>query len=174
MKQLVKRAMAGDRDAFAQLIEWNTQSMYKIARAYFSNDADIADALGETVLICFEKIATLKDPRYFKTWLVRILINQCNGMVRRKRREICMEELPDVMEECSQYELTEFKELMDNLEEKYRLILILYYVEEFKISEISEMLDMKESTVKTRLRRGKNSLKKEYERINNGLKGVRI
>lgn len=163
MKQLVKRAMRGESDAFAQLIEWNTQSMYKVARAYFSNDADVADVISETVLISFEKLGTLKKPEYFKTWLIRILINQCNVMLRKKKREVSTAEFPDIMEETSQYALVEFKELMENIDEKYRLILILYYVEGLKIREIAQLLDMKENTVKTRLKRGKNSLKKEYE-----------
>lgn len=67
MKKLVKRAIQGDKDAFAQLMELNTQSMYKVARAYFKSDMDVADAISETVLICFEQMKTLKKPEYFKT-----------------------------------------------------------------------------------------------------------
>lgn len=162
MKQLVKRAIQGESDAFAQLIEWNTQSLYKVARAYFSNDADVADAISETILVCFEKIGTLRKPEYFKTWLIRILINQCNMMLRDRKREVSVAEFPEIMVETSQYALVEFKQLLENIDEKYRLILVLYYVEDFKIKEIAQLLDMKENTVKTRLKRGRNSLKKEY------------
>lgn len=167
MRQLAKRAIRGDSDAFAQLIELNTQSMYKVARTYFKNDADVADVMGETTLTCFEKIGTLRNPEYFKTWLLRILINQCNQMIREKSREVTAAEFSDIMDESSQYALVEFKELLDQLDEKYRVILVLYYVEGFKMKEIAELLGMKENTVKTRLKRGKASLKREYELLSN-------
>lgn len=165
MRRLVKKAMEGNKDAFAQLMEMNTQSMYKVARAYFANDADVADAISETVLVCYEQLHTLRKPEYFKTWMIRILINQCNEMIRQGRREISYSEMPEVMEEQSEYALAEFKDLLERLDEKYRLILILYYVEGFKIAEIAQLLELSGNTVKTRLRRGRNSLKSEYEKM---------
>lgn len=166
MRRLVKKAMEGNKDAFAQLMEMNTQSMYKVARAYFANDADVADAISETVLVCYEQLHTLQKPEYFKTWMIRILINQCNGMIRQGRKEISYSEIPDVMSEQSEYALAEFKDLLERLDEKYRLILILYYVEGFKIAEIAKLLELSGNTVKTRLRRGRYSLKSEYEKMN--------
>lgn len=162
MKQLVKRAMSGDRDAFAALIELNTQSMYKVARGFLKNDEDIADAIGETILTCFEKLDTLKEARYFKTWMIRILINKCNSILKNNKRQCLLEEFPDIESNDSRIEYMEFVELLDKLDEKYRAIIILHYVEGFKISEISELLDINENTVKTRLVRGRKSLQKEY------------
>ena len=75
MENLVKKAKAGDSGAFAQLIRMNTQSMYKVAWAYLKNDEDVADAIQETILKCYEKLSTLKKDSYFKTWMIRILIN---------------------------------------------------------------------------------------------------
>ena len=69
------------------------------------------------------------------------------------------------MSEQSEYALAEFKDLLERLDEKYRLILILYYVEGFKIAEIANLLELSGNTVKTRLRRGRNSLKSEYEKM---------
>ena len=82
-------------------------------------------------------------------------------------------ELPDVMDEISQYALIEFKDLLDCIDEKYRVVLVLYYVEGLKIREIAELLEMKESTVKTHLRRGKNSLKREYEYVDSEEDGLK-
>ena len=70
MENLVKKAKAGDSGAFAQLIKMNTQSMYKIAWAYLKNDEDAADAIQETILKCYEKLSTLKNDSYFKTWMI--------------------------------------------------------------------------------------------------------
>ena len=86
MENLVKKAKAGDSGAFAQLIRMNTQSMYKVAWAYLKNDEDVADAIQETILKCYEKLSTLKKDSYFKTWMIRILINNCNEMLRHKGR----------------------------------------------------------------------------------------
>ncbi len=163
MKQLVKRAMSGDRDAFATLIELNTQSMYKVARGFLRSDEDVADAIGETILTCFEKLDTLREARYFKTWMIRVLINKCNSILKDNKRQCLLEEFPDIESKDSNIEYMEFIELLDKLDEKYRAIIILYYVEGFKISEISELLDLNENTVKTRLVRGRKSLQKEYQ-----------
>ena len=83
MENLVKKAKSGDSGAFAQLIRMNTQSMYKVAWAYLKNDEDVADAIQETILKCYEKLSTLKKDSYFKTWMIRILINnsmKCFGI----------------------------------------------------------------------------------------------
>ena len=56
MENLVKKAKSGDSGAFAQLIRMNTQSMYKVAWAYLKNDEDVADAIQETILKCYEKL----------------------------------------------------------------------------------------------------------------------
>jgi len=61
MENLVKKAKAGDSGAFAQLIRMNTQSMYKVAWAYLKNDEDVADAIQETILKCYEKLSALKN-----------------------------------------------------------------------------------------------------------------
>ena len=75
MIQLVKRSISGDADAFLELMEKNSLAMYKVARGILDNDEDAADAIQDTILTCFEKIHTLKNPEYFKTWMIRILIN---------------------------------------------------------------------------------------------------
>lgn len=72
---LIKKARQHDSAAFSQLMQQHGQSMYKVARAILKNDEDVADAMQETALSCWEKIGTLKKEQYFKTWLIRILIN---------------------------------------------------------------------------------------------------
>lgn len=162
MRTLVKRAMRGDKDAFTQLITQYTSDMYKVARGILNNNEDIADAIQNTILICFEKINTLQQAKYFKTWLIRILINECNQMIRKNGNQCLLEEFPEIPWRDRSMEYVEFQQLMQALDEKYRLILILRYAEGFKITEIAELLHIKEGTVKTRLKRGGESLAKEY------------
>ena len=98
MIQLVKRSISGDADAFLELMEKNSLAMYKVARGILDNDEDAADAMQDTILTCFEKIHTLKNPEYFKTWMIRILINECNKIHRHYKNFSRAEELPEVPE----------------------------------------------------------------------------
>lgn len=95
IEQLVRRAKKRDPDAFTELMQLHERDMYRTASAILSQDADIADAMQETILTCWEKIDTLQKNRYFKTWMIRILINKCKDILRLGRRMVCVEELPE-------------------------------------------------------------------------------
>ena len=162
MIQLVKRSISGDADAFLELMEKNSLAMYKVARGILDNDEDAADAMQDTILTCFEKIHTLKNPEYFKTWMIRILINECNKIHRHYKNFSRAEELPEVPGQDMSIAEFEFKEMLGMLDESYRIILILYYVEGFRIADIASILNVNENTVKTRLARARVQLKQEY------------
>lgn len=162
MRRLVKRAVQGDADAFLTLMEEHSLSMYKVARSILKNDEDVADAIQDTILNCFEKIHTLKRPEYFKTWLIRILINECDQILRHYRKVSPQEELPEEPRQDRSLAEFEFKEMLGQVDEKYRVILVLYYEQGFKIGEIAELLDMKENTVKTRLSRAREQIRFAY------------
>ena len=74
MDALITEAKNGDKEAFVRLIRMNKQSLYKTAWIYLRDEQDIADALQNTILSCYENIQRLREPKYFKTWLMRILI----------------------------------------------------------------------------------------------------
>ena len=95
IEQLVRRAKKRDPDAFTELMQLHEKDMYRTASAILPQDADIADAIQETILTVWEKIDTLQKNRYFKTWMIRILINKCKDILRSGRRMICVEELPE-------------------------------------------------------------------------------
>lgn len=173
MLQLVKQAMKSDTDAFLELMEINTLSMYKVARGILNNDEDTADAIQDTILICFEKIHTLKHPEYFKTWMIRILINECNRIRQHYRNLSMKEDFPDIPRQDASLAEFEFKEMLGQVDEKYRVILVLHYVEGFKVGEIAELLEMNENTVKTRLARGRNQMKEAYSDEFSGSSGNR-
>ena len=162
MIELVKRAMKSDTDAFMELMERQSLSMYKVARAMLKNDADVADVMQDTILTCFEKLDTLRKPEYFKTWMIRILINKCNKVIQHYKTYDLPEEFPEIGNSDMSLAEFEFKEMLVKIDEKYRVILVLYYVEGFKIPEIAELLELKENTVKTRLARGREQIRGEY------------
>ena len=86
MKILVKQAQHGDPEAFIQLMEQNRQSLVRVAKGFFRNEEDVADAVSDTILDAWEHIRELKRPEYFKTWLIRILINNCNQICRHNKK----------------------------------------------------------------------------------------
>ena len=98
MIEQIRKAREGDPDAFIQLMDAHKQAMYQVARGYFSNPMDVEDVLSETVLTCWERLGTLRRPEFFKTWLIRILINNCNDLIRSRRRLVPLDGIPEPAE----------------------------------------------------------------------------
>ena len=163
MTELVRRARQGDTEAFVTLMEVQKQSFYKIACSVLCRDEDAADAVQETVLICFEKLGQLRQPAYFKTWATRILINVCRDMLRDRGRVTPVEAVPERGAPDPGQANAEFLALLDGIDEKYRTVLLLYYGEGFSVREIGALLSLKEETVKTRLKRGRGAVRLAYE-----------
>lgn len=163
MKRLVMQAQAGDADAFVQLVEERRQQLYKIAFCYLRNQEDVADVIQDTILAAFERIGDLKQPEYFQTWLIRILINRCKDYLSRRTREVTLEAMPDVAVSDPVLERLMYRELLQQIDPKYRDVLILHYVDGFRAREIAKILDMKQGTVLTRLRRGRQQLETIYD-----------
>lgn len=159
MNQTEDKKQRNKARTFIQLVESNKQSMYKIARSYLSNDEDIADAIQDAIESCWRNLDQLDKPAYFRTWMTRILIHKCIDIIRKNRREHPVSDFPEYGAEHKDLDNYEFSELMKSLDEKYRTILLLYYGEGFKISEIAQLLDMEENTVKTRLSRGRQKFR---------------
>ena len=93
MDSLIKRAQRRDADAFTELMQSQMQNMYKTAWAMLRNDEDAADAISDTILVCWEKLEQLKQAEFFRTWMTRILINQCNDILRQRKKVYPVEEV---------------------------------------------------------------------------------
>ena len=157
--QLYRRKQ--DTDAFMESIEENMQSMYKTAWAILRNEEDVADALQETIVKGFESLHTLRRPEFFKTWMIRILINTCLQIRKQRRRLLTFgDDLPEMPVEDSYDADSGFKALLNMVDEADRLLLTLYYADEFKVSEIAELLEMNVNTVKTRLSRAREKIRR--------------
>lgn len=158
--QLVSLAKNRDKDAFAELIRRNMAQMYKVSLSILMNDEDVADAIQDTILNCWENISTLREEKYFVTWLVRILINNSYAIIKDRKKYTDLSEWNEPVFE-DEYNI-ELKEAMGKLDEKYRLVMTLYYVYDYKTSEIAELTGLSKSTVTTRLQRGRDILAKYY------------
>lgn len=164
LKIMVRRAKRGDAEAFITLVEECKMTLRRVALGYLKNEEDVADAIQDTILDAYEHIGSLKKDEYFKTWLVRILINRCTKRYRMNRHKAYLD---DYSEEA-QYDVgnadVEFREMLSVLPEDSRVIFQLYYGEQFTVREIAQILDMNENTVKSRLHRGKEQLRVALER----------
>lgn len=170
MDGLVELAKYGDKEAFTELIYSIRHDMYKIARLRLSCMDDIEDAIQETMLEAFKSIKSLKKIENFKCWILKILINRCNKIYKkRKRYNISFEDLDFekylISNQIENYEHEiEFYQMLKVLNYDERLVILLFYKEDYSISVISKILNVNENTIKTRLRRAKEKIKVSYER----------
>jgi len=97
----VKLAKEGDKAAFEALIIENRLSLYRVAKGILKNEEDSADAIQEAIIKAYKGIKHLKKEEYFKTWLIKILINECNAISRSKAKTL---HLKEVINETKGYE----------------------------------------------------------------------
>lgn len=164
MKDLISRAREGDAEAFQALIMAHEQSLYKVARSFLRHEMDIEDAVSQTILNCWEKLPTLRKPAYFKTWLTRILINNCKDVIRERARLVVLDVLPEPEPEEDEHSGYYFEELMACLPAALRPAMQLYYGEGYKAREVAELLDIPVGTVTAQLKRGREFLEKELRK----------
>ena len=172
MDELVLRAKDGDADAYTQLILEIRNDLYKICKMRITSDDEIDDIIQDTMIQTFKNIKKLKDPSKFKSWIISILINNCNHYYMKKNRRKIVS-IEDNLNDCENklYENNiddiesdmNFYQLLSNLNYEERIIIILYYSEQFTFKEISQILKISDNTVKSRLYRAKNKIKNECE-----------
>lgn len=149
------------KENLGRLILESERQMYLTAKTILHNDQDCGDAIQEAIVRSFQKIDTLRQDKYAKTWLMRILINECYSLLRRESRYVSMEE----MKELSLGEAEEEKDYSDlylavkSLKEELRIPVILYYGEDFSIREIAQILEITEGAVQKRLFRARMQLR---------------
>lgn len=147
-----------DKQTFADQILAMEPTLYGIARTFFSSAHDCADAVQEAVLKAWKGRASLKNPAYFKTWVVRILINQCKTMYRQRARWVPMETVPET--EPAELPDTALRDAVMALPLPHRLPFVLHYVEGYAVQEIAALLRLPRGTVLSRLHRARQLLKK--------------
>ena len=167
IEELVKLAKNGDKDAYTKLILLIKEDMFKVARARLNNEDDIQDAVQNTIINAYVNITKLRNNQYFKTWVTRILINECNRIYKncKKDNEIIEKYMNYNFDEEYSDEISDFDNIIKTLDENKRKIFELYYKENLSIKEISKLLNISESTVKANLRRGRQKLKETFKHI---------
>lgn len=167
---LVKRAIKDDREAFEDLINMYFDRLYKEAYLRCKHEEDAKEIVQETIYKAYRNIKSLKEPKYFKTWLSKILINVSNDYMRKNGMIELEHDENDYVKKVHNHDQIEIKidlyNAMDELEDKYKDVIILRYIEDLKIEDISKILERPVNTIKTHIRKAikdmKNLLKEDY------------
>lgn len=170
MEEIVRRAKEGDNQAFEELVISLEQDLYKIARTRLSNSDDVNEAVQETIIKAYSSLKKLREEKYFKTWIIKILINQCNYIHKKGRQNESLEYEEIRIEENNNDSLKEkindldFFILIKDLNYDERIAITLFYLEGFSTKEISKILKKPEGTIKTRISRARKKLKDLLEK----------
>ena len=149
------------KETFTELILESEQILFKVAMSMLRNESDSEDAVQTAIMTAFEKLSTLKHEEYFRTWLIRILINTCNKQLRQRKRST---ELPAAQAAPTfPAEQVEVRTAVEALPLKIRQVIILYYAERFTTAEIAAILRIPKGTVLSRLDKGRKLLRLELE-----------
>ncbi|MBQ2929024.1 MAG: sigma-70 family RNA polymerase sigma factor [Clostridia bacterium] len=149
-----------DKDFFVREIEQCSGTLYRVASAILHNDDACMDAMQETALKAWEKRHTLREERYFRTWVTRICINTCRSMQNARRRLVSIEEVPEPS--AAPYDPA-LNLALAALPEQLRLPLVLCYSEGMTYAEIATTLRLPVATVRGRIHRAKKELRKELD-----------
>lgn len=161
--KLVKKAVRGDDQAFLQLLHINKIDLYKTALSFLRNEEDALEAVQEVTYRAYKSIRSLKEPAYFKTWLIRIMINYCNDQLKKNKRFVLNDEFLKQQGMKENYVFLELADALNSLDDRSREILSLKYFQDMKIKEIAETLQCPEGTVKTWLNKALKALRDKLE-----------
>lgn len=156
-----------DKEYFSRQVLDAEASLYRVAKSILHNDEDCADAIQNGILKAYQKRADLRNIKYFKTWLTRIVINECYGIIRHEKKYVSLDEYPGWDAEAvdnAEGESLVMLELMQ-LNEKYRLPIVLHEIEGYSVREIGKLLGLSETNVRNRIFRGKAVLRKKLEGV---------
>lgn len=168
----VKKAIHGNEGAFETLLQQESKKLYYVAMSYMHHKEDALDAVQETACQAYLSIHQVKKPKYFSTWLVKILIRECYKLLKKKQRTVPFEE--ELIEEKFSKEFpvntreVRLAEALGRLDHSQQTAILLFYYHDFPIKQIAEVMEKPEGTIKTYLHRGKLALKKQMERGDGG------
>lgn len=172
MIELINESINGNEEAFTELILMFQDDLYRIATIRINDQDDVNDAVQETMITAYRSLKNLKHPEYFKTWLIKILINRCNEIYRKKSKTL---NLFDKLSHYKNTEATTSSELSDidnkiEIEECFqflsyneRLCITLFYANHYTLKEIAKILDTSPNTIKSRITRAKAKIRNEYK-----------
>lgn len=178
--EIVGRILSGDTPLYELIVRRYNPYLYKIGRSYNYNHEDTQDLMQDTYVDAFKNLSRFENRSAFKTWLVRIMLNNC---YRKKEKFSYKNEFPrdilnensipmfnnsnnDAEKQSNNRELGRIiEQSLSQIPEDYRMVFSLREMNGFNVAETAELLQISESNVKTRLSRAKSMLRKEIEKF---------
>ncbi len=163
--ELIEKAKKGSKRSFMKLAEELKLQMYKTAFVQLRNEQDALDAVQEALIKAFQNIKNLKQNQFFKSWILRILLNECHNIQRYNKKVVLMERESMVQKEYSMqcsFETVEIYSVLCRMEDIYKEVINLRYNHDLKLEEISKVLDVPVGTVKSRLNRAHAVFKQQF------------
>lgn len=153
------------KEELGSLILDSERQLYCTAKTILFHDQDCSDAIQETIVKAFARIDTLRNDKYAKTWLIRILINECYTLLRQTGKVVSLDEWNTGTEPAADQTMdySDLYRAVNSLKEELRIPVILYYMEDFSIREIAQILEISEGAVQKRLARARGKLKRDLE-----------
>lgn len=125
--------------------------MFHVSWSMLRREADCADAVQEALTRAWQKRNSLHSPEKFKPWLIRILINTCNDILRQQQKHPLLAKEEAIREEAEPEDPLSVREAVECLKPEWRIVILLHYMEGCSVHEIAQMLHLPEGTVKSRL-----------------------
>lgn len=165
--KLVKKAQKGDERAFLALFQKYEVDIYRMAIVYVKHQEDALDIVQETAYKSFSQIHTLKNPEYFKTWLIKIAINSALSHLRKEKKVIHLKpeyvEMFPTNDKDVSLQIT-LHHLIETLNENEKSVVMLRFYADHTLREVSEILDIPIGTVKTILYRSLDKLRLQMKK----------
>lgn len=141
--------------------------LFRISFSILANKSDAEDAVQETILKYIKKAPNFENKKYEKAWLIKVVTNTCKDIKRHSLRhpEICISEIENIITVSDKESIGIIEALM-KIPYKFRIVMILYYVEGYKTKEIANIIKKSSSSVKMRLQKGRKLLEEEFRKEN--------
>ena len=149
-----------DNNTFIEKITEMKDQMYMVAISLLKNHADAEDIVQDSILIAYEKLYMLKNENKFKPWIMRIIVNQAKMIIRKNSRVIYSEEIPEAIYEDKNQDIWE---IVLSMKSELSSVVVLYYEQGYSVKEISKIMSIPVGTVKSRLSKAREQLKKDLE-----------
>lgn len=125
--------------------------MFHVSWSMLGREPDCADAVQEALTRAWQRRSSLRNPEKFKPWLMRILVNTCNDILRRQSRRTLLADEELLSQEDTPSDPLSVREAIECLKPEWRTVILLHYLEGCSVSEIAQMLQIPQGTVKSRL-----------------------
>jgi RNA polymerase sigma-70 factor (ECF subfamily) len=160
---LIEECRKGDRKAQFRLYNQYSKAMYNLAYRILNNREDAEDIVQEAFVECFRNLSSFRFESTFGAWLKKILVNKSINQIKKKKIDLTLSDnLPNIgyeEEDEVVYDTGKIFKGIEKLPDGYRIILTLYLLEGYDHSEISQILDISESTSKSQYSRAKEKLR---------------